>query len=456
MGNTYYIRVLGRNNGFGPGSVDLIPDCAALTGLTADYDCATGSVTLNWDGGAHINYDVSSVSQGFIANITANTFTVTNAALGYEGFDVVGYCPNGQFLGATVSVFIADVANPGTDLLLALEGVRDSGNVGDQDSATVLEDALTLNGRSVTRLAVEDFDQFPCLSTLTSAAENIWVVLGTFPFDYMLSTAEGDALAALGVAGKGIYLEGGQHWAGFHNPSLLDDRDGVEAVGSFGNITGGDDSLTQLDGQDSTLAGGDFSGYVAMPYAQDSPGNDLIDQLSVTGTDVTLPLDPNISAGVIWRNSNDAFPTPEDPYIVGIHAVHDLDGGVMISASFEFGGAGVARDLLAGQYLTMFGVVPTLEEFTKGDTNGDGTVNIADAVYLLGNLFPIGAPNVLDCLQSADANNDGSINIADAVAILSALFGSPAQPLAAPYPNCGTELQSPNQTGIGCIIGTCP
>lgn len=101
-------------------------------------------------------------------------------------------------------------------------------------------------------------------------------------------------------------------------------------------------------------------------------------------------------------------------------------------------------------------VVASAVQFVRGDTNGDMANNIADAVYLLGNLFPSGSPNVLACLEAADANNDGAVNIADAVAILGSLFGSPAVPLAAPYPTCGVIADSPNQTGIGCATGTCP
>lgn len=457
MGQTYYIRVMGRDGAFGAGSLDIVADCAALTGLSAAYDCASGDVVLTWDGGSHINYDVTSDNQGFVANITTNTITFSQEMPGHRSYDVVGYCPNGSFLGATVDVFVADVNNPGNELLFALEGIENNGVTGDIDSALALENALTLAGRNVSVLYIEDFDQFPCLSTFTAAAENIWVVLGTFPWDYTLSTAEGDVLAGLAAAGKGIYLEGGQHWAGFHNPSLLDDRDGVEPAEPFQNVAGGDDSLTLMDGLDSGLPGGDLSAYDLITYNQDSIGNDLTDQLVVSGTDpVNYPPDPDTSAGALFVNLSDTSP-PELPYVVAVHAVNNVDNGVMISSSFEFGGFGGDQDILVGQYLGMFGVAPTLEMFKRGDVNADGAINIADAVYLLGNLFPIGAPNVLVCNESADANNDGAINIADAVAILSALFGSPAQPLAAPYPNCGVETQSPNQTGIGCAMGTpCP
>lgn len=84
--------------------------------------------------------------------------------------------------------------------------------------------------------------------------------------------------------------------------------------------------------------------------------------------------------------------------------------------------------------------------FSRGDCNGDGSTNIADAVFLLGNLFPQGAPNVLACVDACDGNDDESINIADAVRILNALFG-PADPLPAPYPGCGSDAAG---TALDC------
>jgi hypothetical protein len=66
----------------------------------------------------------------------------------------------------------------------------------------------------------------------------------------------------------------------------------------------------------------------------------------------------------------------------------------------------------------------TVSEMTisvfMGNVNGDNSVNIADAVALLGYLFAQkGAPG---CAKAADANDDDSLNIADAVSILGYLF----------------------------------
>jgi hypothetical protein len=65
-----------------------------------------------------------------------------------------------------------------------------------------------------------------------------------------------------------------------------------------------------------------------------------------------------------------------------------------------------------------------------GDANGDGIVDISDAVYLISYIFAGGpAPNPL-C--SGDANGDGSVDISDCVYLIAYIFsGGPA-----PVPNC--------------------
>lgn len=95
--------------------------------------------------------------------------------------------------------------------------------------------------------------------------------------------------------------------------------------------------------------------------------------------------------------------------------------------------------LLANEMQFLITTLPVGTEFIRGDCNNDSTQNIADVVYFLGNLFPSGVPNVLDCLDACDANDDGNLDIADAVAALDSLFGMPATPLPAPNPTCGLD-----------------
>ncbi|MGE3164311.1 MAG: right-handed parallel beta-helix repeat-containing protein [Planctomycetota bacterium] len=91
--------------------------------------------------------------------------------------------------------------------------------------------------------------------------------------------------------------------------------------------------------------------------------------------------------------------------------------------------------------------------FIRGDCNADSATNIADAVTLLGYLFPGAIPTTVTCLDACDASDDGQLNIGDAVTLLGAIFGSPAPPLAPPT-SCGLDTSIPN---LGCAqFGVCP
>ncbi len=79
-------------------------------------------------------------------------------------------------------------------------------------------------------------------------------------------------------------------------------------------------------------------------------------------------------------------------------------------------------------------------EFIRGDSNGDGTPNLSDALYTLDWMFGFsGAPIFPDCFDALDSSDQGSINISSPVYLLNYLFSSgPAPP--APFPGCGQDL----------------
>ncbi len=78
--------------------------------------------------------------------------------------------------------------------------------------------------------------------------------------------------------------------------------------------------------------------------------------------------------------------------------------------------------------------------FKRADANRDGTANIADAVYILQNLFANGPPIL--CMDAADANDDEGLNIADAVYILQNLFAQ-----GPPFPSPGPDACGEDPTG---------
>ncbi len=84
--------------------------------------------------------------------------------------------------------------------------------------------------------------------------------------------------------------------------------------------------------------------------------------------------------------------------------------------------------------------------FLRGDGNGDGTVNLSDAVAILGRLF-LGqeAPG---CMDAADANDDGAVNLSDPVAVLNSLFRG-----TGPLPEPSTERgHDPTPDDLDCFV----
>lgn len=96
-----------------------------------------------------------------------------------------------------------------------------------------------------------------------------------------------------------------------------------------------------------------------------------------------------------------------------------------------------------------------VDTFRRGDANGDGVVNVQDAVFLLNYLYNHGsAPTCFDAADSNDDGNPAGINTADIVHILDYLFGGHAA-LPSPFGQCGVD---PTADAWGCaaIGGSCP
>lgn len=88
--------------------------------------------------------------------------------------------------------------------------------------------------------------------------------------------------------------------------------------------------------------------------------------------------------------------------------------------------------------------------FVRGDCNGIGTVDLADAITILSQLFS-GAPPP-SCADACDMNDDGAVNIADSVFLLAALFQG-AGPLRPPSAGCGLD---PTEDDLQCeTVGGC-
>jgi hypothetical protein len=102
----------------------------------------------------------------------------------------------------------------------------------------------------------------------------------------------------------------------------------------------------------------------------------------------------------------------------------DLSDGTPNQSSIEaaFGAHGMTPD-----------DVPNHAVYLRGEVNGDGRVDISDAVVLLNILFGGGSVPAPTPCDRADTNSDGVVNIADATYLLNHLF-SGGPPPAYPYP----------------------
>ena len=83
--------------------------------------------------------------------------------------------------------------------------------------------------------------------------------------------------------------------------------------------------------------------------------------------------------------------------------------------------------------------------FVRGDSNGDGAIDLSDASHVLNFLFLGGTPPVA-CDDSADVNDDGQLNLSDAIFLLNFLFLG-GDPVPDPHPEEGID---PTPDPLGC------
>ncbi len=79
---------------------------------------------------------------------------------------------------------------------------------------------------------------------------------------------------------------------------------------------------------------------------------------------------------------------------------------------------------------------PPRPRFRRGDANGSGEVDLADAVGILQGLFG-GGPRFA-CQDACDANDDGAVDISDGIFVLRYMFAH-GKPMPAPYPDRGND-----------------
>jgi hypothetical protein len=87
------------------------------------------------------------------------------------------------------------------------------------------------------------------------------------------------------------------------------------------------------------------------------------------------------------------------------------------------------------------------ERFRRGDVDADGAWTVLDAIRVI--LASTGAESRLDCEDSADFDDDGTLQLADAVLLLGFIFAAgPAPP--EPYADCGSDPTTDGAGNLSC------
>ena len=420
--------------------------CPPPTGLVVTTNCVDETFIATWVNPIpYLGIEVTVVEIGSGTAVlnatlggTETTFTGLVPTLGAHAVRVTGVCSPGVTASVETAVTVAPFPPGTTNAIVDLEGEG-----GEIDSGLALATALNAIGKP--HVHVDDLLTFACRSEM-GAGNILWVLLGTFPENHVLTPAEGDVLVELLMGGVSIYIEGGDHW-GFDPPTPFRDVDGIAGVAASGNvIPNGDDSLVNLVGLSfDTL---DLSPHPGL-YDQDSPGNDSTDRLIPTGAPGFAPDQLGTNAGVVWQSGTLGYgvsvlyvPEPSTTFGGG-----GGDPGKVLGNSFEFGGyCGEEEDVATKISLTLKTPSTPDPEFERGDCNRDGACDISDPVSLLGFLF--GGGPLESCAVACDVNGDGVLDLADAISKLAFLFAGGAAPVA-PFGVCGPD---PAPGALDCVL----
>jgi hypothetical protein len=209
---------------------------------------------------------------------------------------------------------------------------------------------------------------------------------------------------------------------------------------SFNNVTlGGADAASLSIAYDAAIcspmnvandAGADF--FSVQPSAAGELVIGLI--MDTSGTGATLPASPSNAslATITW--SCDTEGTSALTFTDGL-------GSPPSDNTLVFGQGPTYQPALIDGSLS----VVNFNSFTRGNCNNDGTVNVADGIYLLNYLFQGGAAPA--CADACDTDDDADIGVPDAISIFNYQFLDGPAP-AAPFPAAG--LDPTTGDGLGC------
>ena len=195
-------------------------------------------------------------------------------------------------------------------------------------------------------------------------------------------------------------------------PNFLGVKVGDTAVGSNVALHVSMDNYDAIEGLQFDIVGSDAFTTAAASIVKTSRGSGL----TVTTKqmdETTLRVVCYLMGGGIARGSGELLTLllkPVNTLTLGQHTLKVQN--IMLGTS------GMQNKYAGSDLNVTFNVV---DEYTPGDVNGDGDVDIADAVCIVN--FVVGKPITTFNDAAADVNNDGDVDIADAVYIVNYVVG---------------------------------
>jgi hypothetical protein len=277
----------GNNNGkIDPGeTVDIIVTLKNNGDLTAENIDGIISSTSGYLTIVNSTANFGTLAQGQTGQ---GTYTVTADALTPNGeqveIDLDVTANSGTYTNAFLLIFVIGQVPV---LIIDLDENHNSGPT----LLTAMQDV---------EVAAEYMTSFP---TELSLYTSVFVCLGIFSDNHVLTTTQGQALADYLNSGGSLYMEGGDTW-------YYDDQTAVHPMFNIQGLSDGSGDLSTIIGQSGTFTEG-----MSFSYAGD---NSWIDHIS--------PITP---ANTIFANQSPAY---------NCAVAYDATNYKTIGASFEFGG----------------------------------------------------------------------------------------------------------------------
>lgn len=376
-------------------------------------------VTLTWDNGTMYD-EIEIIRDG-----------ATIASIGGGGtvfFDII--LAPARYLYEVRGINVDGASNP-SERAAALVGITDVVYLaedieGQTDATCDIEGKL--EGAGQHPCAAYSPDTFFDIILSLEQPVNIWVMLGTAPFNRELRASEAAVIVEhlLNYPGSALYIEGG-------DLNVLTSSS-LGALTSTAVVDTGapDDPIFGLQGEDSGL------GLDVSPFAGAYVGES-------TNSDHLQPIGG--AAGAIFRNVG---PTGQTTAVFSDGMISGFGDYRTIVSSTELAAFQGDRQELVEAYLAAFAGGTPVVTFERGDCNSDGGVNLADVIRILAHLF---SDEPIVCDDACDVSDDGAVDLSDGIGILSFVFSGGAAP-AAPFGLCGMD---PTGDALDCAaFPACP